>query len=62
MSDRNYIYPNTESIEILLDILIRVFESDVLSKIEQISAWINDIKIQSPHVIDTDNLIYEGKD
>ena len=47
----NYIYPNPESREILLEMILRLYESDVVSRIGQFRFWLDGIELQSPGVI-----------
>ncbi|NVM46444.1 MAG: hypothetical protein HWN79_16155 [Candidatus Lokiarchaeota archaeon] len=58
----NSIFPDPESQEILLEILLRICESDVVTIIGQFSASINNIELQSPKVIGTESFEYAGKD
>ena len=58
----NAVFPDPESKEVLLEILLRVCESDVVVRIGQFSVSINNLEFQSPRVIGTDNFAYEGKD
>ena len=46
----NLIYPNPASREILLEMILRVCESDVISRIGQFKFWLDDIELQSPIV------------
>ncbi|MFW9823150.1 MAG: hypothetical protein ACFFE4_09455 [Candidatus Thorarchaeota archaeon] len=53
----NTIYPDPESREVLLKILLRVCESEVVTKIGKFSFWFGDIALQSPNVYGYD---YKG--
>ncbi len=47
----NYIYPNPESRELLLEMILRIYESDVVSRIGQFKFSLDWIELQSPEVI-----------
>jgi len=46
----NSIFPNPESREILLEMILRVCESEVISRIGQFKFWLDEIELQSPNV------------
>ena len=53
----NTIFPDPESHEILLEMILRVCESDVISRIGQFEFWLDDIELQSANIYGSD---YEG--
>ena len=58
----NSIFPDPESQKVLLEILLRVCESDVVTIIGRFYVNINNFELQSPRVIGTENFEYEGED
>lgn len=58
----NTIYPDPESRDILLEILIRVCESDVVFRIGRFKFWLDNIELQSPNVYGTDYKDWEDED
>jgi len=50
MFGANSIYPNPESGDILLEILLKLCESDVVTAIGSFHFWLDNIKLQSPDV------------
>ncbi|UCC20827.1 MAG: hypothetical protein JSV62_05985 [Promethearchaeota archaeon] len=51
----NTIYPRPESREVLLEVLLRVSESDVVSRIAEFNVQLDDIELQSPRIYGADD-------
>jgi len=58
-SCHNAVFPNPESLEILLEIILKICESDVVTRIGQFNFWLNDIEFQSPKIIGTDDYFHD---
>lgn len=58
----NSIFPDPESQKVLLEILLKVCESDVVTIIGQFYVSINNLELQSPRVIGAERFEYEGED
>lgn len=55
----NAVFPDPESQKILLEIILRLCESDVVTRIGEFHFWLNDIEFQSPKIIGTDDYYHD---